>query len=424
LPVRRRWLRWVLLSGVLLAVGLAALVAWMAYHERSARQALAAGHFDAAQEHIDQVLRVRPGWSSAQLLAARIACLRGAFTDAEQHLSLAQAGGMSESLQLEWLLLRCQRGEVDALSTGLLSWANKDHEAAPVILEALAAVYMRQTRYLEALHCLDRWVELAPDSVLARDWRGWVGNQLDHRGQAIGDYEWVLAQEPARWPVRLRLAEILVESWRHGEAVPHLELLRRTQAANPSVLVALARCRVVASKPDEARALLDEVLASQPDHFAALLNRGKVELETQHPVEAERWLRRTLAQKPHDPEARYALWRSLQLQENRQQEAQEELARWQQERKIQDRLVRLMRTELAGNPRDPKLAAETGELLLHVGEDNRGLFWLDRALALDPHNIPSLRALIAHYERSANTAKADEYRKRLAAATAPPTPSR
>src|SRR5207249_612165 len=135
------------------------------------------------------------------------------------------------------------------------------------ILEALASVYLQQARYLEALRCLDRWVNLAPDSVCALDWRGWVSNQLDHRGQAIGDYERILQLQPDRSVVRLRLAEILVESSRHAEAVPHLERLREEQPTNSDVLVALASCWMVQGRTDDARALLDSVLAARPDHF-------------------------------------------------------------------------------------------------------------------------------------------------------------
>ena len=49
----------------------------------------------------------------------------------------------------------------------------------------------------------------------------------DHRGQAISDYQRALELQPIRWAVRLRLAEILVASARHPEAVPHLERLRQ-----------------------------------------------------------------------------------------------------------------------------------------------------------------------------------------------------
>jgi tetratricopeptide (TPR) repeat protein len=196
--------------------------------------------------------------------------------------------------------------------------------------------------------------------------------------------------------------------------VPHLERLREEQPAKPEVLVALARCRMVQLRKDEARALLDSVLATHPDHFDALLYRGKLEMQSGNYAEAERWLRKALERSPRDPEARYSLYQSLQSQENREGDAGEELARWEQYRRNRDRLTRLLRTELDRKPNDPDLAAEAGDLFLQQGEDQRGLYWLHRALSLNPRHAASHRALIAYYERTNNPAKAAEHRKQLA----------
>jgi tetratricopeptide (TPR) repeat protein len=414
--VRPRWPWLLLAAGVLLAGGFLGLEGWAYWQERSARRALAEERLDEAQRHVDLALRVRDRWASTHLLAARIARQRRAYAEAERHLTRCeQVGGMSEPLELEWLLLRCERGELDELAPGLLAAVDAHHPESAAILEALARIYMRQTRYLEALRCLDRWVELAPDSVRARDWRGWVHNQLDHRAQAVSDYERALELQPGRSAVRLRLAEILVESSRYAEAVPHLERLRQERPADPDALVDLARCWVAQARTDEARALLDSVLAAHPDHFGALLQRGKLEADGGNFAEAERWLRQALEGQPGDPEARYALYLSLQAQPGRQAEAREELARWKQDRMTRDRLVRLLRTELDLRPNDPDLAEEAGELFLRLGEDEKGLFWLYRALALDPRHAASCRALLAYYERTNDKARAAEFRAKLAA---------
>jgi tetratricopeptide (TPR) repeat protein len=416
-PARRRRL-WLFLAGglLLLVGGLGACEGWAHWQERLARREMAAEHFDEARRHIDLALRVHDRWTSTHLLAARIARQQGAYSLAEEHLSrCGPRNDLSEPVRLEWLLLRVARGDVDELAPSLLASVDRHHPESAAILEALAAVYMRQTRYREGLHCLDRWVELDPDCVRALDWRGWVGNQLDLRAQAVGDYERTLELQPSRSAVRLRLAQLLIESSRHAEAVPHLERLREEQPSNPDVLVALASCRIVDMRTDEARDLLDQVLAAHPDHLDALVQRGKVEITAENFVEAERWLRKALSRSPVDPDARYALYQSLQHQPNREGEAREELVRWEQDRKNRDKLTRLLRTELERKPNDPDLAAEIGELLLQQGEDQKGLFWLHRALALDPRHVASHRALLAYYERTNNPAKAAEHRQPLAA---------
>ncbi|HEV3143053.1 MAG TPA: tetratricopeptide repeat protein [Gemmataceae bacterium] len=396
---------------------LGSVEAWAFWQERAARQAVAAEHFDEAQRHVNLALRVRSRSADLNLLAARIARKRGAYSEAEEYLSrCGQFNDMSEALELEWLLLRCQRSEVDELAPVLLAAVARHHSESAAILEALSQTYVRQTRYLEALSCLDDWVELAPDCVRALDLRGWVNNQLDHRGQAITDYERALELQPERSAVRLRLAQVLADSSRHAEAIPHLERLRAEQPDNPAVLVLLARCWWQGQGyMDEARSLLDSVLTAHPTLPDAQLQRGQLELFCGNYSEAEPWLRQALGQMPHDPEVRYALYLSLEGQGDKQREAEQELTQWQQDRKLRDRLTRLLRTELGAHPRNPDLAEETGELLLQLGEDQRGFFWLQRALALDPRHAASHRALIAYYERTNHPSLAEEHRRKLAA---------
>ena len=413
---RRRWPWLVLAAGLAVAAAFLGREGWASWQERAARRAVAAERFDEARAHIDSALRVRPNSAADHLLAARIARLGGDYAAAERHLArCAEVGGMTPPLQLEWLLLRCQRGEVDELAAGLWADVNDHHPDSAAILEALADVYMRAARYSEALACLDRWLQLAPDSARALDWRGWVSNQLDHRGQALADYERALELQPDRPLIRQRLAEILVDSTRHAEALPHLERLRAQEPDNPDVPVLLARCRMVQSRPDEARALLDAVLKEHPHHFEALLRRGELAYSERQYAEAERWQRAALAEKPLNPEARYGLHLSLRAQGDRQADAQKELARWEEDRRGRDRLVHLLRTELPRRPNDAGLAREVGELFLRQGEDQRGVFWLRRALELKPQDAATLRALLAYYERTNNPEQAAQFRQKLAA---------
>jgi tetratricopeptide (TPR) repeat protein len=412
--LRRRWI-WLLLGAILLGGGAwPACEGWAAWQERLARQALADDRVDEARSHVERALLVRRRRSSTLMLAARISRRRGEYSQAEQYLLRSgQLHGMSEPVQLEWLLLRCQRGEVDELAPNLLALVKQQHPETPAILETLARVYLRQTRYLEALRCLDRWLQLAPDSIRALDWRGWVCNQLDHREQAISDYQRLLELQPGRTDIRLRLAQILIDSARHAEAAAHLERLLGEMPDNPDVPAALAPCRVVQDRMEEAQALLDAVLKDHPEHFDALSQRGKLELTLGHPEQAEPWLRKALAVKPHDMEARYSLYRSLQGQSGRDQEADRELARWEDEGKKQSRLTRLLRTELAGDPNNVELAHEAGELFLDLDEEERGTFWLRRALDINPRHVRTRQALLAYYERTNQPDKAAEQRRQL-----------
>jgi tetratricopeptide (TPR) repeat protein len=411
---RRRWY-WLLGGGVLLLCGLLACEGWAAWQERLAGQALADNRLGDAKNHIDRALSIRRSRVSTLLLAARIRRLSAAYSEAEQFLlRCQQIDGMSEAVQLEWLLLRCQQGEVDDLAPNLFALVRQRHPETPAILEALANVYIRQTRYVQALPCLDRLLEWSPDSPRGLDWRGWVDTQLDRRDRAMSDYQRLLELQPGRTEIRLRLAQILIEDSRFAEATPHLERLLLEMPNDPDAAAALAPCRVAQSRPEEARTLLDAVLKDHPDHFDALFQRGNLEL-SEHPAEAEAWLRKALEVKPHDVKARYSLYRSLQGQPGRKDEAERQRARWKQEDENQKRLMDLLRKDLAVHPNDANLAREAGELFLQLDEEQRGLYWLSRALSLNPNHVPSRRALLAYYERTHKTAEADEQRHQLTA---------
>lgn len=410
---RRRWY-WLLGGCLLLVAVLLACEGWAARQEHLAAQALADNYLDEAKRHIECALWVRPRRTSTLVLAARIQRLSGGYSEAERYLlRCLQIHGMSDPVQLEWLLLRCQQGELDQLAPNLFALVRQQHPETPAILETLARVYLRQTRYLEALLCLDQLLELVPDSVRGLDWRGWVGNQLDHRERAIGDYELLLQLQPGRTDIRLRLAQLLIESARHEEATPHLERLLREMPDDPDVVAALAPCRVIQGRSEEARAMLDAVLKDHPDHFNTLYQRGKLELTLGHHAEAEPWLRKALQVNPHDTEAHYSLYQSLQGQPHREKEAERERVNWEREGKNQKRLTSLLRKDLAAHPNNVELACEAGQLFLQLGEDKRGLFWLHRAVANNPRHIPSHRALLAYYERTHNTEQADEERRQL-----------
>jgi tetratricopeptide (TPR) repeat protein len=407
---RRRW-PWLVAAVGLLVGGLLAREGWGHWQESAARKALAAEQFDAARDHVNQALRVRDGRDSTHVLAARIARMRGDYAEAERHLNrCGQRDSLSEPAQIEWLLLRCERGQVDELAPSLLALVDRHHPQSADVLETLARVYMHQTRYGEAMSCLNRWVELAPDSARALDWRGFVHNQLDQRAEAIIDYERALDLQPGRSAVRFRLAEVLLDSSRPDDALPHLERLRAEQPDNLDVQVDLARCRAADSRPDEACELLDGVLKVRPDHYDALLQRGKLAHGLGQFAEAEGFLRRATERSPHDPEARYALYLAIQAQPGRSADARAEMARWEEERVARTRLQHLLRTDLYDRPNDPTLAVQAGELFLEQGEDEKGLIWLHRSLALDPRNAAAHRALATYYERTNHPEKAAEHR--------------
>jgi tetratricopeptide (TPR) repeat protein len=389
-----------------------------------ARHELTAGEAAARHERLDEAeaclrrsRRLWPGGADALRLAARVARLRGDYGRAEAEL--VECGrmekGATERTQLEWLLLRAQRGEVDEVAPPLWARVEQGHTEADHALETLARAYLHQLRFQAALRCLDRRLRDGPDAARVRDWRGWAREQLQDRAGALADYRAALEADPGRRAVRLRLVALLLERNDAAGALPHLERLRAECPGEDEVRIDLARCRLLQGEHAAALALLDAVLADHPDHFGALYFRGKALLDLGRAAEAEALFRRALPQKPKGPEVLFALYRSLQAQPGRQREAAETYRRFQAARADLDKLYRLLGGEAGRSARDPGPPSEAGALLLEMGEEDAALYWLSVALRHDPRHRPTHAALAHYYERAGRPEQAAEHR-RLAAA--------
>jgi predicted Zn-dependent protease len=377
---------------VLTLAGLAAYVGWGRYWRhcqyRAVRQALARRDAGEARARLALCLRSWPGDAELHLLAARAARCDGAYEEAEEHLGRCrQLGGDGDAIALERAMLLAQRGDPGPAEDYLLSRLDGPHPEAALILDALAQGYLKTYRPAEALHCLDRLLELRPDDVQALLWHGDLLERLNEPDEAIASYRRAVAADPGHEKARRYLALALARSDRAEEAAGLLEGL----PPDADVTLALAHCRRLLGQADEARRLLDGLLAARPGHAAALGERGKLALQAGMPAEAESWLRQSLAHDPHDRDTNYALYLCLREQ-GRADEAARVLETVEQIRANQQRVADLSR-QVAASPRDPNLRCEVGVLCLRNGQTQEGVRWLRSALQLDPGHRGALQAL-------------------------------
>jgi type IV pilus assembly protein PilF len=404
---RRRPRAALVLAGLALACA-ALAAAWYVRHQgQAARDALAADRPAEARARLDLCLAVWPWDEEGHLLAARAARLTGDRAAAEAHLNrcLKLHGGATEAVQLEFLLLRAQAGEVDAVAPALIDAVERGHPESPLILETLGRAYTHRLRYRAAHACLSRWVELRPDAAKAYRWRGWVRERLNQPREAAEDYNRALELDADLIPVRLRLAEMLLEDSRAPEALPHLERLYRQAPGRPEVLARLGMCRYDQGQMEEARRLLEAAAASLPDDPALLVYLAKLDIDQGRGEAAEQRLRKAMQADPSDTEARYRLVAALQLQ-GRADDAAAALEEYKRYKGWVDRANKLLR-EVPDSPTAGAADyAEIGELLLRVGRDRLGVYWLGQALERDPGYQPARRALAEYYEThgSAETA--------------------
>jgi tetratricopeptide (TPR) repeat protein len=392
---------------------LAAPQAWAWYHLHRGKAALDRHHPEEARDELAAALKVWPDRPGVHLLASRAARQADDFPEAERHLRAAQraAGGSTEEIAFEWALLQAAAGNVWEVDEYLQRRADADPTLAPLAWEALAEGYLRVFRTLDAMACLDHWLQLDPNNIRALDLRGitYVTGKGVTRGTE--DYRRVLELDASRNETRWRLVLCLLDLGGYEEALPHLERLARERPDDPEVLSRLARCQNMLGHPAEARQTIDRVLARHPDDAGALRTRGQFALADRDPVAAEAWLRRATAADPADYQCQWFLFQALQ-QQGKSAEARVQLWVAEEVKDRTERLSELRSRKLAEKPLDPALHYEMGLLLLRTGSPTEGEAWLQSAVSLDPDYAPAHAALADLYQKAGNSAKAAEHRQK------------
>jgi tetratricopeptide (TPR) repeat protein len=381
---------------------------------RAAQLAVTEGRADEARSKLDLCLFLWPNSAEVHLLTARADWLSGDFESAEAHLKQCTRlnNGATESIQLEYLLMRARTGEEDEVASALFKHVDNKHPQTPFILETMSRAYMHGLRYGHAYDCLSRWIKEAPDAAKPYHWRGWILERLSNHHEAKDDYQRALERGPELVDVRLRLVEILLDENKAPEAVPHLERLRRQFPDRPDVMARLGHCRFLQGRLKEARCLLETAVKERPEDSPALLHLGKLELQEGRAAEAEQWLLRSLKLEPGDLVARYTLVTSLQVQ-GRRDEAAAVLKEYKKLKDLTERVNRLLLDEARHPTKGAEGPSEIGDLLLAIGQEKLALYWLKQALVRDPGHQPTHRALAGYYEKKGDRDQAAAHRRRL-----------
>jgi tetratricopeptide (TPR) repeat protein len=422
----RRFFAWfasprrsLIVGGLVAALlALASPFLWAGYHEFAGLSAFKLYHSTEAREHFEACMRIWP-WSRSSrlhLLAARAARRDSDFEAARQHLQECQDlrgdGPPDEESVLEWAMLRGMEGDLDTVEESLKTSLRKHPEMAPLILEALAGSYLRMSRVVHALRYVDAWLEIQPDNPQAWFIRGNIHRQVGAHQSAAEDFRHVLEADPERHQARRWLALALLEFGRYQEALEHMEVLYKLHPQDVDTRVRLAICHSRLGHDAEARALLDEVLAEQPENGLALLTRGQLDMKTEKFDQAESWLGRAARVMPYDYKAQWALGECLR-RAGKTEEADAQMARADQLKDRRQRQGEIMTHLMSQRPNDPALQSELGTLYLQLGSPEVGEGWLLHALRLDPNQIPALEALAEFYQQRGEQEKAEEYRQRI-----------
>ena len=208
---------------------------------------------------------------------------------------------------------------------------------------------------------------------------------------ALTDYRRAVEAQPDHGQARLRLAEALLKHQQYDKAATQFERLLHGGLRKPAVLLGLARCRLQQGRREDARHLLDDLLAAFPDDGNALRERGKLALAQEELATAENLLRRAVAAQPYDLEAVYKLSDCLRRR-GRTKEADDYRQRVKQMETDLRQMEKLYPLTVR-HPEDPGAAAGTrSDSRLRNHRDDEARRWLNSVLQLDPHHRQAHRA--------------------------------
>jgi tetratricopeptide (TPR) repeat protein len=417
--VKKRYLRLALLL-LLSALALGGHL-WAANHYRAAREALARGDYAQAQQHLARCARVWPWGAEPRLLQARAARLAREFDRAESYLrECEELGGSPERIALERDLRRVQQEDLPSAEKQLVGRVLRGDPDTILILEVLTPAFLANYRLLDAAECVNRWLEREPDRLQVWVYRAHVFDLLKNPDEVLASYRRIIQLAPDDLEARLRLAGLLTDV-APQEAVDCFNYVRDRQGVSPALLTGLARSRLNLGQADEARQLLDVVLAEQPDNWIALSERARLAQQTESAEAAEKWFRRAAAIRPYEMNVLHGLHNCL-VQAGKKREAEEVWARVVRVKADLDQISALTR-QVAARPHDPALRCEVGTILMRNGLEKEGLGWLATALEEDPRHVATHQALADYYARTGDANRAAEHRQRVAAGAAVLPPS-
>ena len=403
--------RKVILSGLFIAFLATplAVYGYGRYHYQAAQRAQAKRDFPATRDHLSRCLNNWFYSTEAHLLAARTARRAGLYDEAEQYLRACRAlGAPTESVDLESMLLRAQRGDLTHAESYLVSRVMENHSDTILILEVLTKAYAQAYRLADAEECVRRWLEREPEDVLAWTWQGQLAQDAFNNAEAMRAYARIVELDPDNDNARLVLASFLIRQ-SAPEALEHFQRLRRRLGDVPLVLVGLASCERNLAHPDEARRLLDLVLPTHPQNWSALAERARLALEYESPEEAEQWFQRAIALIPYEKDMNYGLYQCL-VRLGKEKGAEAQLDKMKRCEADLDRLRTVIR-EAGQKADDPASPCEAGQILMRNGQEAAGARWLQRALERDPSYVPARRALADYDERTGNSVQTAGHRQ-------------
>jgi tetratricopeptide (TPR) repeat protein len=286
----------------------------------------------------------------------------------------------------------------------------EDHPEKSWILEALTEGFHKNLQFSEKTYCLQKWLELCPQSPRAYFCRADSKELARLFDEAIQDFLEVVRLDPSCAQARVRLAHLLSHQNRYQEALEHFQHLHRVKPEDPTIALGLIKVWQGLGNAARAKELLDESRQKNPEDKGLQGYAGQVALAEGHPDVAEALLRQALNQDPFELEWNYALEQCL----SRQGKIEEAAVQQKKTKQLRDDIIRFteLTQKLDQAAADVDVRYECGVISLRIGKTEGGLRWLRSAHLRDPQHLPTNRALADYYQKIGDLQGAEYHRKR------------
>jgi tetratricopeptide (TPR) repeat protein len=379
-----------------------------------ARRAIAERDFSAAHRWNDVADWLSYRDPASALLAARIARSEGAERQMQAELSRARQWGAAPFLvRREEILALAQSGHLDGIEEELrqhLAVAGGDETD---ISEAYANGLAAQGRFVDALQVFEAWRRDFPDDPRPDHRMGRIQEHQQLYGEAEASYRRSIARNGRFYPSRFSLGRVLMHQRRADAAIEQYRACLMMPAP-AAAEVELAVAYKSQGEIDEARALLQRVLAATPEElaasyraleerpetFRAAAEYGRLEADAGNYEVAEHWLRKALAANPQDSQTRYALALSLRGL-GRTEAAAKEFNQVNATRAAMDAAGGL-NARIQRNPGDLDARLQLGKLVLEHESERTGLYWIRSIFAYDPEYRPAHEFLSRYFASRAD----------------------
>jgi tetratricopeptide (TPR) repeat protein len=384
-------------------------------------------------DELQKCLQVWPRSGETYFTLARTYRRMGDQPKARMNLQKAKTLNWSTAaIDLEYKLIQAQSNAVRQVDQLLKSYLNAGHQDDMIIMEALVEGY-RQLNFLnDAYHWATVWAERYPSM-----WQPWlVRGMILEAGQrmqlAAADFETALQIKPDQPEARYFLAGIYLRVKEYPVALQHYEYYQKLRPDDVRTKIGMAACLRALNRSEEARKLLDEVLATNLQHSGAFTQRGLLYLDEDRPKDALVWLRKAVELTPMELDIVQNFIVALRGAGQMDEAAEMEKRRLQIEadlKRMEAIIKELPDAETASKEEDDtkrekhfQMRFEAGTILQRLGRLEQSKGWYLSVLQEDPGHPASLKAL-SDIHRKMNEAEVARYgRDRPGNSSRPPAP--